>query len=505
MSIDAAFPSSLREVVALLLAGVIGFAGAAKLFDVTGTRRSVRDLGLPSNLGGPFAIVLPLAELAVAAALVLPTTSRVAAAAGGTLFAAFAVVIAVNVRRGRRVGCGCFGRLHSSVASRNVALRNSILALLAFAVAARPAERTGWAEIAFALAVAVAAAHVGVTYSLLRRYGGALRRIEQLMARAPQQSLSRGAAAPVFELLDLAGRSSSMATLLAPGRPLLLTFIDPGCSPCRTLLAEIQERRERLREITVAVVSRATIEENRELAPGLSPTVPLLQDEGDVFAAYGVTATPSAVLVEPDGRLATELVEGVEKIRRLLPSPVEPSVAAARPQPPRFATPAAAAIASGAALLLATAAPASRDRRDDAELDAIRQTVAAASPALARAARRSADALRKVLIFQGGSAARLRRARTAERAAAAALGAERDRLLALRSRLEALPATSTLAHNVQASAVQGLSLLAESAAVRKTAVTAKRATRERLLARAETLHRRALDAITTSARLSVGP
>jgi uncharacterized membrane protein YphA (DoxX/SURF4 family) len=68
-------------VARLLLAGVFAIAGLAKLADRSGSRQAVIDFGLPSSYAGPLSILLPLVELAVAAALI-PTSTAVWGAIG---------------------------------------------------------------------------------------------------------------------------------------------------------------------------------------------------------------------------------------------------------------------------------------------------------------------------------------------------------------------------------------------------------------------------------------
>ena len=60
-------------IARLLLAGVFLVAGAAKLRDRDGSQRAVVEFGLPSALAAPLGLLLPLAELAVAATLI-PTS-----------------------------------------------------------------------------------------------------------------------------------------------------------------------------------------------------------------------------------------------------------------------------------------------------------------------------------------------------------------------------------------------------------------------------------------------
>src|SRR5215207_7375676 len=95
----------------LLLAGVFGVAGVAKLRDLEGSRRGVRDFGVPEGLTGPLGIVLPLAELAVA--LVPAATAWWGALGAAGLLLVFVAAIGTNLARGRRPDCRCFGQIAS--------------------------------------------------------------------------------------------------------------------------------------------------------------------------------------------------------------------------------------------------------------------------------------------------------------------------------------------------------------------------------------------------------
>src|SRR5436853_3833460 len=57
------------------LCAVFLVAGLAKLADLKGSQQAVRDFGMPAVLARPFGLLLPLAELAVAVALLLPATA----------------------------------------------------------------------------------------------------------------------------------------------------------------------------------------------------------------------------------------------------------------------------------------------------------------------------------------------------------------------------------------------------------------------------------------------
>ena len=67
---------ALGLVGGLILSAVFATAGIAKLADLAGTRTAVREFGAPRAFVGPLALVLPLAELAVAFIL-LPGPTRV--------------------------------------------------------------------------------------------------------------------------------------------------------------------------------------------------------------------------------------------------------------------------------------------------------------------------------------------------------------------------------------------------------------------------------------------
>jgi hypothetical protein len=83
--------------------------------------------------------ILPPLELAAAAALVLPVTSRAGAVLGFCLMALFTAAITVNLARGRvSIDCGC-GGVSGQKLSAGLVLRNLVIMMgLAVALAAPP-------------------------------------------------------------------------------------------------------------------------------------------------------------------------------------------------------------------------------------------------------------------------------------------------------------------------------------------------------------------------------
>ena len=333
----------------LFLAAVFAVAGAAKLADRAGTRRAVVEFGAPERLAGPLALLLPLAELAVAGLLLPATTALVGAAGALALLAVFSGAIALSVARGRAPDCHCFGQLHSAPASWKTLARNGALpAIAVFAVAGALAEpdrsavawigRLEGAEI-LALAVAVAAAVLLVAgalafLSLLRSYGRVLvrlDRVERALADAgfdlddedagppPEFGLEPGTPAPAFAVADVAGASVALDDLLAPVRPLLLLFTSPNCGPCKTLLPEAAEwQREHSRELTVAFATDGAQDDVRAEAEEFELEHVLLDTDRRLYEAFQANGTPSAVLVAPDGTIGSWVAPGNDWIERLV-------------------------------------------------------------------------------------------------------------------------------------------------------------------------------------------
>src|SRR5947209_5798790 len=118
-------------IARLLLAVVFVVAGLAKLADLAGSRQALRDFGVPALLAAPFGLLLPLAELAVAIALI-PTVSAWWGALGAlVLLLLFIAGISYNLARGRQSECHCFGQLHSAPVGWPTLVRNLVLAALA--------------------------------------------------------------------------------------------------------------------------------------------------------------------------------------------------------------------------------------------------------------------------------------------------------------------------------------------------------------------------------------
>ena len=130
----------IDPAVGALLAGAFAllFASAAlhKLLDLGGFAAAFRAYEVVPSAVAQLAWLLPLLELAVAAALLLAASRNGAAAAGAGLLLVYAAAIAVNLGRGRRdLDCGCGGPrerrpIGAWMVWRNVALAALLTVLL---------------------------------------------------------------------------------------------------------------------------------------------------------------------------------------------------------------------------------------------------------------------------------------------------------------------------------------------------------------------------------------
>ena len=240
---------------------------------------------------------LPLAELAIAGALIAPPTASWGALAALVLLLLFCVAITWNLSHGRAPDCHCFGQLHSTPASRRTVARNLGLAALAFLLAAGLGALAPAAAIA---GVGIAALVAGPLPAWLRQGGDGVTTAGDAAGAA--EGLPVGTVAPDFRLPGLSGDSHTLDSLRASGRPLLLLFSDRNCGPCIEMAPTVARwQREHSDELTIAVVERDR--EGEAVGPDEhGRRNVLLERESEVSGAYGAQGTPSAVLRRARGR-----------------------------------------------------------------------------------------------------------------------------------------------------------------------------------------------------------
>lgn len=348
----------------LLLAAVFLVSGLGKLLDRKGTRRAVIDFGTPVRLASPVALVLPVSELAVAAALLPEASARWGVLGAISLLAVFSVGIAINIAKGRRPDCHCFGQFHSAPIGWGTLVRNGLLAAVAGFVLWHgwddPGSATRWVDGMTAGAwVAVAGATLGLlmlailgwlVMNLLRQQGRVLARLDAVEAALQLEGLieepsttpadgsggSRGLPigrpAPAFSLPALNGVKMTLDALREARKPVLLLFTDPHCGPCDALLPDVARwQAQHADRLTLPLISRGSREENRIKAEQHGLTEVFLQNDREVGLAFEAPGTPSAVLVNADGTIGSPVAEGAQSIRAL----VTRTIAGTSEGPPR--------------------------------------------------------------------------------------------------------------------------------------------------------------------------
>lgn len=162
--------------------------------------------------------------------------------------------------------------------------------------------------------------------ALLRQNGRMIVRIESL-ERGEQPAvvqamngpgLAVGQDAPGFSLLDLDGNVLSLEEMLGLNRPILLAFFHSDCTECGLLFPEVAEwQRDYGHRVTVAVVAGERTNALAERARAVN-ALRILTGGSDVIRGYHAQAMPSAVLVGPDGKVASKVFSGAEAMRILL-------------------------------------------------------------------------------------------------------------------------------------------------------------------------------------------
>jgi thiol-disulfide isomerase/thioredoxin len=112
----------------------------------------------------------------------------------------------------------------------------------------------------------------------------------------------------------LTGQPIDLATFR--DRPTLVLFWNPGCGFCQQMLPDLKawEADPPLGAPQLLVVSAGTVEANQAL--GLRS--PVVLDHGfSAGRAFGATGTPSAVLVDAQGHMASSVAVGAAAVLAL--------------------------------------------------------------------------------------------------------------------------------------------------------------------------------------------
>jgi methylamine dehydrogenase accessory protein MauD len=126
--------------------------------------------------------------------------------------------------------------------------------------------------------------------------------------------LGIGDLAPQLRLPNLEGRMVSLESYR--GAETLVLFWNPHCGFCNRMLGDLKawEANDLKEAPRLLVVSTGAIEDNR--AMGLSSTV-VLDSDFTVGSTFGVSGTPSAVLIDSKGKITSEVTVGASAVLKL--------------------------------------------------------------------------------------------------------------------------------------------------------------------------------------------
>jgi peroxiredoxin len=175
--------------------------------------------------------------------------------------------------------------------------------------------------------VVVVGAVLMMLYQMLTQHGRLLLRVERLELSLADAGIALSDAVDGvavgtqlgFALPDLDGQTVLLERYA--GRRVLLAHWSPDCSFCDMVAADLADLQGLLnvKQVDLVLVSRGDAQANRELIDhhGLSATVVLCDDEAplECFARVG---TPAAYLLDEQGRVATGLVVGADKVAGLV-------------------------------------------------------------------------------------------------------------------------------------------------------------------------------------------
>ena len=339
---------NLLFILRILLVAIFGVAGFAKLYDLSGSKKAVEGFGVPESLAKPLGILLPIVEIAIAVSLLFVQTSWFGAIGAAVLLGVFIAGMTWQWSKGNAPDCHCFGQVHSEPVSPKSIIRNVIFILPALGLIFAGKDNQGLnlfdsninntteSPMNIIIGLAVIGLLAAVVYFLKQiseQQVQIMRRIEILEFTAhegtkeveredvsnPTEGLPIGSLAPVFELPDLNYKIVTIKDLISPKKTTMFFFVSPTCNPCGALLPEIEEWQTELKDkLNFVFISSGGVKENTDKLAGKTLKKVLLQKDREVAELFGAKWTPTVVLVNSEGRIASRLAAGDTAIRELV-------------------------------------------------------------------------------------------------------------------------------------------------------------------------------------------
>ena len=324
----------LLLMIRLALAGVFATAGFAKFADLRGSEKAFKEFGVPGSLALPSSIALSVLEIAIAVALLFPITSWFASLAAAALLILFICQMAYQRAKGNAPDCHCFGQLHSEPVSLKSIVRNGVFLAIAAVPALRGPSGQGLSlqsitlemvpTMLGTLAVVMLGGALLYLRKLVRTQDEIKKRLDLIAllepsglaadsvhAADPQAGLPIGAPIPDFDLPSVSGERVSLASIKESRQPALFFFVSPTCEPCQSLLDNFIEWRVELSgRANVFFVTNGTAADNRKKFEVLGEASVLLDDRREFAKSVGGRWTPTALLVDSNGKVASHIAAG---------------------------------------------------------------------------------------------------------------------------------------------------------------------------------------------------
>jgi peroxiredoxin/uncharacterized membrane protein YphA (DoxX/SURF4 family) len=328
-------------ILRLVFAVVFGTAGLAKLFDRAGAEKAFAEFGVPEAFVRPLVYILPVVEITIAVSLLFVSSSWFGAIGAASVLLVFTIAMLYQMAKGNSPDCHCFGQLHSEPVGVSSVLRNvGLLALSVFLIAQGSGVQgvslinSNQDIMLFVLGLAVVGLLAASVFFLKRisdQQTEIMRRIELIElvgqsgaavereAAHPNEGLPIGARVPDFELPSAGGESVSLAGLLGRHKPVLFFFVSPTCAPCRALVPNFEQwQRDLGDKVQFVFVSNGDAGDNLEKFGGEAAKQILVQKEREVAELLKAQWTPTAVLMDRHGRIASHVAAGDTAIKNLV-------------------------------------------------------------------------------------------------------------------------------------------------------------------------------------------
>lgn len=154
-----------------------------------------------------------------------------------------------------------------------------------------------------------------VTIGLFWRVNQMQREVTDALAplRRPTP-LAAGVPAPDFRLSTADGQTYTLQD--SAGRQLLLVFSSVTCPPCQQMYPALAQLHARHPDVTVLLISRGSVEENRRLAADQGFTFPVVQWQDQTVRDYHVPGTPFFYLIDARGVIvgSSFVISDVERL-----------------------------------------------------------------------------------------------------------------------------------------------------------------------------------------------